>query len=196
MSVPSAVSHSPAATAAAEPDEEPPGTRSGARVLSGVPSNAFSPRMPSETSSVMVLPISVAPASSSVCTAQACRVGTGCVRAQSWLPPPVGWPATSNRSFAAKVRPRNGPCGAPSMVMRGPGMKALIASVMRASTVLWLGVNAEEEDMEEPKISPSPCGRGRGEGVTPMMAAPSPCPLPRGEGEILRFFDTAFGRAG
>ena len=32
------------------------------------------------------------------------------VRAQSWLPPPVGWPATSNRSFAAKVRPRNGPC--------------------------------------------------------------------------------------
>jgi hypothetical protein len=33
--------------------------------------------MPSETSSVMVLPTRVAPASSSACTAQAWRVGTG-----------------------------------------------------------------------------------------------------------------------
>lgn len=71
VSVPSAVSHRPAATADADPDDEPPGTRSGALLFSGVPSNAFSPRMPSETSSVMVLPISVAPASSKVFTAQA-----------------------------------------------------------------------------------------------------------------------------
>ena len=77
MSVPSAVSQSPAATAAAEPDDEPPGTRPGARTFTGVPSKAFSPRMPSETSSVMVLPIRVAPASSSVWTAQECRVGIG-----------------------------------------------------------------------------------------------------------------------
>jgi hypothetical protein len=52
-------------------------------VFNGVPSKAFSPRMPSETSSVMVLPISFAPASSSVCTAHACFVGTGLLRAQS-----------------------------------------------------------------------------------------------------------------
>ena len=45
----------PAATAAAEPDDEPPGTRPGARGLTGVPSKAFSPRMPSETSSVIGL---------------------------------------------------------------------------------------------------------------------------------------------
>src|SRR6266850_147811 len=37
VSVPSAVSHNPAATAAADPDDDPPGTRSGARGLSGVP---------------------------------------------------------------------------------------------------------------------------------------------------------------
>ena len=52
------------ATAAADPDDEPPGTRSGALRFSGVPSNAFSPRMPSDTSSVIVLPIIDAPASS------------------------------------------------------------------------------------------------------------------------------------
>jgi hypothetical protein len=66
VSVPSAVSQSPPATAAAEPEDDPPGTRSGALLFSGVPSKAFSPSMPSETSSVIVLPISVAPASSSV----------------------------------------------------------------------------------------------------------------------------------
>ena len=77
MSVPSAVSQMPAATAAAEPEDEPPGTRPGARTFFGVPSKAFSPRMPSETSSVMVLPISVAPASSSVCTAHECCAGIG-----------------------------------------------------------------------------------------------------------------------
>jgi hypothetical protein len=64
--VPRAVSQSPHATAEADPDDEPPGTRSGALGLSGVPSNAFSPRMPSETSSVIVLPINVAPPSSNL----------------------------------------------------------------------------------------------------------------------------------
>ena len=86
--------------------------------------------MPSETSSVMVLPISVAPPSSSRCTAQACRVGTGFERAQSGLPPPVGWPATSNRSLAAKVRPESEPPGRPSIWTRGPGTKALMSSGM------------------------------------------------------------------
>jgi hypothetical protein len=37
VSVPSAVSQIPAATAAAEPEDEPPGTRPGARTLTGVP---------------------------------------------------------------------------------------------------------------------------------------------------------------
>src|SRR5215469_15128247 len=84
--------------------------------------------MPRETSSVIVLPIKVAPASSSFRTAQACRAGTGFDRAQSGLPPPVGWPATSNKSFAAKVRPDNGPPGRPSIWTREPGTKALISS--------------------------------------------------------------------
>src|ERR1700730_13030186 len=86
--------------------------------------------MPSDTSSVIVLPINVAPASSSHCTAQACRVGTGFHLAQSGLPPPVGWPATSNRSLAANVRPESRPPARPSIRTRGPGTKALISSDM------------------------------------------------------------------
>src|SRR6185312_3520718 len=77
-----------------------------------------------ETSSVTVLPISDAPASSRVCTAQACRPGTGWARAQSGLPPPVGCPATSKRSLAAKVRPESGPPPRPSTRNACPGTKA------------------------------------------------------------------------
>src|SRR5471032_1285603 len=126
----------PAATAAAEPDDEPPGTRSGAFTFTGVPSKAFSPRMPSETSSVMVLPISVAPPSSSVCTAKECCAGIGRPVGQSWLPPPVGTPATSNRSLAAKVRPASGPPALPSMRTRGPGTKAPMSSLMEEASLL------------------------------------------------------------
>src|SRR5260370_41128305 len=95
--------------------------------------------MPSDTSSVIVLPINVAPASSKCCTAQACRVGTGFDRAQSGLPPPVGNPATSNRSLAAKVSPESGPSSRPSMWTRGPGTKALMSSGIENPGISSLG---------------------------------------------------------
>jgi hypothetical protein len=69
--VPSAKSQALAATAEADPLDEPPGTRPGAAGFNGVPSCAFSPRMPSDTSSVIVLPTTEAPASSRVCTTHA-----------------------------------------------------------------------------------------------------------------------------
>lgn len=56
VSVESPMSHAPAATAEAAPDEEPPGTCPGVAGLAGVPSNAFSPNRPSEISSVTVFP--------------------------------------------------------------------------------------------------------------------------------------------
>src|SRR3954447_7487959 len=130
VSVPSAMSQIPPATAAADPADEPPGTRPGACGFVGVPSNGFSPNMPSETSSVIVLPIKSAPASSSVCTAQACRSGSGWVLAQSGLPPPVGRPATSNRSLAAKVRPESAPPSRPVIRNIWPGTKAPRSSPM------------------------------------------------------------------
>src|SRR5215831_14736201 len=91
--------------------------------------------MPSDTSSVIVLPINVAPASSKRCTAQACRVGTGFDLAQSGLPPLVGKPATSNRSLAAKVNPESGPPVRPSMRTAGPGTNAFMSAGIKNSFV-------------------------------------------------------------
>src|SRR6185436_5531923 len=82
--------------------------------------------MPSDTSSVIVLPIRVAPASSSRSTAHAWRVGVGWSRGQSGFPPPVGWPATSKRSLAANVSPASGPSDAPATRMEVPGTNGLV----------------------------------------------------------------------
>ena len=101
----------------------------GARGLSGVPSKAFSPRMPSETSSVIVLPIRVAPASSrrlhrpGVTRRHRVPAGRPVVIAAAGR-----MPATSNRSLAAKVRPASGPPGAPAIRTAGPGTKGLVTA--------------------------------------------------------------------
>jgi len=99
-----------------------------------------------------VLPIKAAPASSKVCTAQAWRVGTGWVRAQSGLPPPVGRPATSNRSLAAKVSPESGPPGFPSRRNCCPGTKAPISSGM---ILLPLTAPSDPASFAGPRQSPS-----------------------------------------
>ena len=131
VSVPSAKSHTPPATTEAEPEDDPPGTRSGAAGFTGVPVKGFSPSMPRETSSVAVLPMMEAPERSNRSTIQAWRAGTGWERSQSGLPPPVGTPATSIRSFTAKVRPASGPVSAPATWQRGPGTNAFkVSSVM------------------------------------------------------------------
>ena len=56
VSVPSAKSHRLFDTAEAEPDDEPPGMRSGAPPFTGVPKWAFLPDIEKASSSVMVLP--------------------------------------------------------------------------------------------------------------------------------------------
>ena len=140
--------------------------------LSGVPSNGFSPRMPSETSSVIVLPISVAPASSRRCTAQACRVGTGCCRAQSGLPPPVGWPATSKRSLAANVRPASGPPGAPAMRTAEPGTKG-DAEVMGARGIVTPPRAQRQAERAGPRPATGRGGRRPGP-VSPPRSAGCP----------------------
>ena len=90
MSVPRAKSHKPFDTAEAEPDDEPPGMRSGAPPFTGVPKCAFLPLSEKASSSVWVLPTKRAPASSSLCTIGAVRVLTP-DKASTWgLPPPVG----------------------------------------------------------------------------------------------------------
>jgi hypothetical protein len=71
VSVPSAHGARPAATAAALPPDEPPGTRSRSHGLRTGPNAEFSFEEPIANSSWLVLPSSVAPASASFATAVA-----------------------------------------------------------------------------------------------------------------------------
>src|ERR1051326_5634429 len=76
VSVPSAAMHWPAATAAAEPPEEPPGTRSMFQGLRVTPKAEFSVEEPIANSSMLVLPTITAPAAFSLATAVPSYGGT------------------------------------------------------------------------------------------------------------------------
>src|ERR1043165_4606395 len=76
VSVPSAAMHWPAATAAAEPPEEPPGTRSMFQGLRVTPKAEFSVEEPIANSSMLVLPTIIAPAAFSLATAVPSYGGT------------------------------------------------------------------------------------------------------------------------
>ncbi len=76
VSVPSARSASPAATAAAEPPEEPPGTRETSRGLRVGPKPEFSVVVPMPNSSMLVLPLISPPAAFTSATAWASYGGT------------------------------------------------------------------------------------------------------------------------
>src|ERR1700719_4278014 len=71
VSVPRDTTANPAATAAAEPPLEPPGTRSGASGFRTGPYAEFSLELPMANSSQLVLPRMTAPAASRRCTAVA-----------------------------------------------------------------------------------------------------------------------------
>ena len=76
VSEPSARSHNPAASAAAEPLEDPPVVSPARTGLWQVPYHALSPRTPQANSGRFVFPTTTAPASTSLCTATAVRSGT------------------------------------------------------------------------------------------------------------------------
>ena len=71
VSVPSATSTIPAATATAEPEEEPPGTCAALNTLRGTPCGLRTPTSPVANWSRLVLPITLAPAANSRATATA-----------------------------------------------------------------------------------------------------------------------------
>src|SRR5919201_4713627 len=99
VSVPIAHGASPAATAAALPPEEPPGTRVRSHGLSVGPKPEFSVEEPIANSSWLVLPSRGAPASASFLTTVAVYGGRdpSRVREPAWL----GTPSVQNRSLAA-----------------------------------------------------------------------------------------------
>ncbi len=122
MSVPSAMSAKPAATAAPEPPLEPPGVRAGSQALPVRPKCGFSVVMPQANSCVFALPITSAPAARSAATTGASRSGS---RRKKPEPARVGKPATSIRSLTASVRPCSGP--------RAPGGSASSRAASRST---------------------------------------------------------------
>src|SRR5215471_12426801 len=102
VSVPSANVASPAATAAPEPDDEPPVHRDGSQGLRPGPvAEAFANRYPRQpaNSTIAVLPSSTAPCASSRSITVAFSPGTRSRRNR--VPQAVGTFWVSNRSFAA-----------------------------------------------------------------------------------------------
>ena len=113
VSVPIATGTIPAATATAEPDDEPPGTRPGARGLGGVPKCGFVPSPENASSLRFVLPTQTIPAAASRATTGASAAAGGASR-RSADAAVVGVPATSSRSFHATGTPSSGPRRVPA----------------------------------------------------------------------------------
>ncbi len=128
VSVPSAKSHRPDDTAEADPEDDPPVMRSGAAPLTGAPKWALLPFMEKASSSVTVFPARRAPASSSFCTVGAVRSLVPDRARTRGLPPPVGKPATSNRSLTPKLSPAKGPVPAWGTGTSGYGTNAWAGS--------------------------------------------------------------------
>ena len=124
VSVPSAMSANPAATAAPEPPLDPPATCAGFHGLAVRPKCGFSVVIPQANSCVFVLPITSAPARRSAATTGASCSGS---RRKKDEPARVGSPATSMRSFTASARPCSGP--------RSPGGIASSRAASRMTAV-------------------------------------------------------------
>src|SRR5690348_9775153 len=107
VSVPIAHGASPAATAAALPPEEPPGTRPRSHGLSTGPKPEFSFEDPIANSSWLVLPSSGAPASARCFTTVA--VYGGRYPSRIFEPAWLGTPSVQNRSLTASGTPPRGP---------------------------------------------------------------------------------------
>src|ERR1700682_950898 len=106
VSVPSAHGASPAATAAALPPEEPPGTRSRSHGLRTGPNAEFSFEEPIANSSWLVFPSRLVPAPAKRETTVAVYGGSypSRMRDPDWL----GAPAVQNRSLTASGTPCSG----------------------------------------------------------------------------------------
>src|SRR6266567_6225721 len=108
VSVPRATSASPAATATAEPLDDPPGSRPGSSGLAGVPDHGFTPLADQHSSVRLVLPTIRAPARRAAATTGASRSAGPACSAIAWQPAVVGRPSTSMQSLTASRGPSPG----------------------------------------------------------------------------------------
>src|SRR5579864_5353177 len=105
VSDPSATSASPAATATAEPLEDPPGIRAGSSGLIGVPNHWLVPSGSIASSCRFVLPTIRAPAARAPARHAASAVAGAAPRSTARDPAVVGTSATSMRSLTASRGP-------------------------------------------------------------------------------------------
>ena len=117
VSVPSAVSASPAATATAEPLDEPPGRRCGSAGFTGIPDQAFVPAADQHSSDRLVLPTICAPDRRAAATTAASWAAGRARSAITGQPTVVGSPATSMQSLTASRTP--GPTGVSRTIQVG-----------------------------------------------------------------------------
>src|SRR6516162_5198050 len=108
VSVPRAASASPAATATAEPLDDPPGSRPGSAGFTGVPDQGFTPLADQHSSVRLVLPTIRAPARRAAATTVASLAAGLACSATTWQPAVVGRPATSMQSLTASRGPAPG----------------------------------------------------------------------------------------
>src|SRR5689334_21890499 len=108
VSVPRATSASPAATATAEPLDDPPGSRPGSSGFIGVPDHEFTPLADQHSSVRLVLPTIRAPARRAAATTGASAIAGLACSATTWHPAVVGRPSTSMQSLTASRGPSPG----------------------------------------------------------------------------------------
>src|SRR6266508_106201 len=111
VSVPMPRTACPAATAAADPPEEPPGTRSVSHGLRVGPKPEFSVDEPMANSSMLVLPSTTTPARRSRSTTVASYGGRNSSRI--FDPAVVRTPLVTSTSLSASGTPASGPSGSP-----------------------------------------------------------------------------------
>ena len=105
VSEPSATSASPAATAVAEPLEDPPGMSPGSSGFTGVPNHGLEPIGSMASSWRFVLPTNRAPAARRPARQAASAEAASAVRSTARHPAVVGTPSMSMRSFTATRGP-------------------------------------------------------------------------------------------
>ena len=121
VSEPRVMSASPSATAATDPDNDPPGTRPGSAGFGGVPNHGLMPLVPNASSWRFVLPTSRPPACRTL-RMQAASAAAGTPRSASVLQPAVVTdPSTSMRSFTPTRDLRPSPAGHRSSHVVMPG---------------------------------------------------------------------------
>ena len=131
VSEPMAKAHRPAATATAEPLDEPPGSRwvLASHGFHGVPRGVLTPVMPSANSTVLVLPSTTQPARFSDFT----KLPSGPMMSLRSINDPAvaGAPSTANRSLIATGTPISGPRSMPA---------ASRPSIARAAASAWSAI--------------------------------------------------------